>query len=104
MQAMILRRLVDLSSGEPPLEQAELPLPEPGRASITFAHAAMCILFALVAQGALVRVALPLATVLYGWAYFSSQLDSYQHHYLVWLLLVILLGLGIAALVKYLSK
>ncbi|HUQ06676.1 MAG TPA: HTTM domain-containing protein [Kofleriaceae bacterium] len=67
-----------------------LPLPEPGRAGITFAHAAMCILFALVAQGALVRVALPIATVLYGWAYFSSQLDSYQHHYLVWLLLVIL--------------
>jgi hypothetical protein len=67
-----------------------LPLPEPGRASITFAHGAMCILFALVAQGALVRVALPLATMLYGWAYFSSQLDSYQHHYLMWLLLVIL--------------
>ncbi len=67
-----------------------LPLPEPGRASITFVHAALCLLFALVAQGALVRVALPLATVLYGWAYFSSQLDSYQHHYLMWLLLVIL--------------
>jgi hypothetical protein len=67
-----------------------LPLPEPGRASITFAHGALCVLFALVAQGALVRVALPLATALYGWAYFSSQLDSYQHHYLMWLLLVIL--------------
>lgn len=26
---------------------------------------------------------------LYGWAYFGSQLDSYQHHYLVWLLLVL---------------
>ncbi len=67
-----------------------VPLPEPGRASITFVHGALCILFALVAQGALVRVALPLATALYGWAYFSSQLDSYQHHYLVWLLLVVL--------------
>lgn len=67
-----------------------LPLPEPGRASITFVHAALCFLFALVAQGALVRIALPLATTLYGWAYFSSQLDSYQHHYLMWLLLVIL--------------
>jgi hypothetical protein len=44
-----------------------LPLPEPGRASITFAHGALCVLFALVAQGALVRVALPLATALYGW-------------------------------------
>jgi hypothetical protein len=69
---------------------AWLPLPSPGRASITFAHGALCILFALIAQGAFVRVALPIATVLYGWAYFSSQLDSYQHHYLMWLLLVIL--------------
>lgn len=67
-----------------------LPLPEPGRVSITFVHAALCLLFALVAQGALVRVALPLATALYGWAYFSSQLDSYQHHYLMWLVLVVL--------------
>lgn len=67
-----------------------LPLPDPGRASITFVHGALCLLFALVAQGALVRVALPLATALYGWAYFSSQLDSFQHHYLMWLLLVIL--------------
>lgn len=66
------------------------PLPEPGRPSITFAHAAMCLLFALVAQGILTRVTLPLAALLYGWAYFSSQLDAYQHHYLVWLLLVIL--------------
>ena len=66
------------------------PLPEPGRASITFAHAAMCLLFALVAQGILTRVTLPLVTLLYGWAYFSSQLDAFQHHYLVWLLLVVL--------------
>lgn len=69
---------------------AWLPLPSPGRASITFAHGALCVLFALAAQGAFVRVVLPIATVLYGWAYFSSQLDSYQHHYLMWLLLVIL--------------
>jgi hypothetical protein len=48
------------------------------------------VLFALVAQGAFTRVVLPIVTVLYGWAYFSSQLDSYQHHYLMWLLLVIL--------------
>lgn len=69
---------------------AWLPLPEPHRTTITFVHAVLCFLFALVAQGALVRVVLPLATALYGWAYFSSQLDSYQHHYLMWLLLVIL--------------
>ena len=67
-----------------------LPLPEPGRPSITFAYGALSVLFALIAQGALVRATLPIATVLYGWTYFSSQLDSYQHHYLMWLLLLIL--------------
>lgn len=65
------------------------PLPEPGRPSITFVHASLCLLFALIAQGVLPRLLLPLATTLYGWAYFSSQLDAYQHHYLVWLLLVL---------------
>jgi hypothetical protein len=69
---------------------AWLPLPSPGRASITFVHGALCVLFALIAQGAFTRVVLPIVTVLYGWAYFSSQLDSYQHHYLMWLLLVIM--------------
>jgi hypothetical protein len=64
------------------------PLPEPGRISITFVHAALSLLFALVAQGILTRVTLPLVTILYGWAYFSSQLDAFQHHYLVFLLLV----------------
>ncbi len=65
------------------------PLPEPGRASITFVHAALCLIFGLIAQGVLPRLLLPLATTLYGWAYFSSQLDAYQHHYLVWLLLLL---------------
>lgn len=65
------------------------PLPEPGRPSINFAHGALCLLFALIAQGVLVRVTLPLAATLYGWAYFSSQLDSFQHHYLMWLVIVV---------------
>ena len=32
---------------------------------------------------------IPLATAIYGWLYFASQLDSYQHHYLVWLMLLL---------------
>jgi hypothetical protein len=43
----------------------------------------------LAACGVATRIVLPLATVLYGWLYFSSQLDSYQHHYLVFLLLLL---------------
>ncbi len=65
-------------------------LPEAGRGLMTFLHAVLCLGFALIAQGALVRVLLPIATALYGYTYFVSQLDSYQHHYLVWLLLVLL--------------
>jgi propanol-preferring alcohol dehydrogenase len=40
MKAMILRRLVDMSSGRPPLELADLPLPEPGPSEIRIGVAA----------------------------------------------------------------
>lgn len=43
----------------------------------------------LVACGVATRIVLPVATAIYGWLYFGSQLDSYQHHYLVWLLLLL---------------
>lgn len=66
------------------------PLPEPSRLALTFVYGALCVLFALIAQGCAVRWLLPIATVLYGYAYFVSQLDSYQHHYLLWLVLVLL--------------
>lgn len=65
-------------------------LPHPSRGGMTFVYGALCVLFALVAQGTAVRWALPAATALYGYAYFVSQLDSYQHHYLMWLVLVLL--------------
>lgn len=65
-------------------------LPEPSRAGMTFVYGALCVLFALIAQGAAVRWALPIATALYGYAYFVSQLDSYQHHYLMFLVLLLL--------------
>jgi hypothetical protein len=55
----------------------------PGRDGYAVAQLVLAYLFALVACGAAVRVALPIATIIYAWLYLSSQLDSYQHHYLV---------------------
>jgi hypothetical protein len=46
-----------------------------------------CLTFA--ALGVATRVVLPIATALYAWVYFGSQVDSYQHHYLVVVLLAI---------------
>jgi tetratricopeptide (TPR) repeat protein len=60
----------------------------PGRAAFTLVELALAYLFALFALGVGLRL-LPLAAALYGWVYFSSQLDSYQHHYLVCLVLVL---------------
>ncbi|MBA2544893.1 MAG: HTTM domain-containing protein [Deltaproteobacteria bacterium] len=41
------------------------------------------------------RLVVPIAAVLYAWLYFGSQLDSYQHHYLVALML------GIASFIPW---
>lgn len=42
-----------------------------------------------VAAGVASRIFIPLLTALYGYAYFSSMADGYQHHYLLfWMLLV----------------
>lgn len=49
---------------------------------------ALCLVAAAV--GAATRIMLPIAAALYAWIYFSSQLDSYQHHYLVALMLFLL--------------
>ncbi len=63
-------------------------VPAPGRA-------AMLILFLLTAYLALTiavapgRIKIWLLTAVYGYTYFISQLNSYQHHYLVFLLLLI---------------
>ncbi len=46
-------------------------------------------LFVLAACGVGTRIAIPLATVIYSWLYFGSQLDSYQHHYLIALVLLL---------------
>lgn len=71
---------------------AQLPLLDalaPGRVTYAVSELVLGYLFALVACGVVTRYVLPFATLVYGWLYFSSHLDSYQHHYLVWLILVL---------------
>jgi vitamin K-dependent gamma-carboxylase-like protein len=46
-------------------------------------------LFVLIACGLATRWLLPIATTIYAWLYFGSQLDSYQHHYLVAMILLV---------------
>ncbi len=59
------------------------------RGAYEVAQLANAYLFVLVACGVAVRLALPIATVSYAWLYFGSQLDAYQHHYLVALVLAL---------------
>ena len=44
---------------------------------------------ALAAFGVATRFVVPIAALLYGWLYFGSQVDGYQHHYLVFIMLVV---------------
>jgi hypothetical protein len=62
---------------------------QPGRTGFAVAELVEAYMFVLIACGVATRRLLPIATVIYAWLYFSSQLDSYQHHYLVALLLLI---------------
>ena len=64
-------------------------LPMPGRAGMLVVFALQSYLALRIALGAAGRLPLVLLTALYGYAYFISQLDSYQHHYLVFWLLVL---------------
>jgi hypothetical protein len=71
---------------------AHLPLLDllaPGRVLYSAGQLVLAYLFVLAACGAATRYVVPIATAIYGWLYFSSHLDSYQHHYLVWLVLAI---------------
>lgn len=67
----------------------------PSRGSYEIAQLISAYLFALAALGVATRYVLPVATAIYGWLYFTSQLDSYQHHYLMALVL------GIACFVPW---
>lgn len=61
----------------------------PTRWSFESAQLVVAYLLVLAAFGVATRLALPIATALYAWLYFGSQLDSYQHHYLVALVLLV---------------
>lgn len=64
-------------------------LPLPGAGGLVVIYVAISLLAARIALGAASRLSLIAITTLWGIAYFWSQLDSYQHHYLIFLLLVI---------------
>jgi tetratricopeptide (TPR) repeat protein len=65
-------------------------LPALGRPAAAVLFGAGAALAALIAFGGVRRTLLVPLTALFGVFYFSSQLDSYQHHYLMFLVLVIL--------------
>ncbi len=60
-----------------------------GRASFAVAQLVIAACLSFAALGVRTRIVLPIATALYAWLYFGSQLDSYQHHYLVALVLLL---------------
>lgn len=60
-----------------------------GRASFGVAQLLIAYMLVFAALGVRTRIVLPIATALYAWLYFGSQLDSYQHHYLVALVLLL---------------
>ena len=64
-------------------------LPTPERLWMLGAFVLMSYLAFRIALGGATRYALPLLTALWGATYFISQLDSYQHHYLIFLVLLI---------------
>lgn len=61
----------------------------PTRWSYDVAQLLNAYLLALAACGIATRIAVPIVASLYAWLYFGSQLDSYQHHYLVSLVLLV---------------
>lgn len=59
----------------------------PNRELYEIAQLVAAYLFVLAALGVATRWVLPAVTAIYAWLYFTSQLDGYQHHYLVALIL-----------------
>jgi hypothetical protein len=68
--------------------------PVPTRAGMLVVYLALVYLALRIALGTGGRWAVVLATALFGYTYFISQLDSYQHHYLVFLILLLCCGLS----------
>lgn len=61
----------------------------PTRSSYGIGQLLDAYLLVLAACGVATRVVLPAAAAIYAWLYFGSQLDSYQHHYLIALVLAL---------------
>ncbi|HEY6034657.1 MAG TPA: HTTM domain-containing protein, partial [Kofleriaceae bacterium] len=61
----------------------------PGRVAYGVCELVLAYAFVLIACGVATRWLVPIAAVIYNWLYFGSQLDSYQHHYLVAMLLIV---------------
>ncbi len=61
----------------------------PGRIGFELGQLACAYLFVHAAFGVATKIVVPVGTAIYAWLYFGSQLDSYQHHYLVALVLLI---------------
>jgi tetratricopeptide (TPR) repeat protein len=61
----------------------------PTRALFGVLELVSAYLFVLIACGVATRFLVPIAASLYAWMYFSSQIDEYQHHYLVSLVLLV---------------
>ena len=69
---------------------AQLPLLDnlgPGRVAYLAGELALAYLFVMAACNVATRIVLPCAAAIYAWLYFGSQVDSYQHHYLIALVL-----------------
>ncbi|MEO8553945.1 MAG: HTTM domain-containing protein, partial [Kofleriaceae bacterium] len=61
----------------------------PGRFGYGAGQLVLAYAFVMIACGAATRWFVPVAAVVYNWLYFGSQLDSYQHHYLIAMLLIV---------------
>jgi len=61
----------------------------PTRLSYLTCELINALLFTFAALGVGTRLVVPLATAIYAWLYLGSHLDSYQHHYLVTLILLL---------------
>lgn len=70
---------------------AQVPLLDalgPTRTTYAIAELINAWLFTMAAFGVATRWVIPAAAAIYAWLYFGSQLDSYQHHYLISMILL----------------
>ena len=61
----------------------------PGRVGYGLGQLLEAYVFVLIACGVATRWLVPIGAAVYAWLYFGSQLDSYQHHYFVAMVLLL---------------